>query len=112
MSEIAKILLDAGLIVCASFISPFLKDRENAKKLVGKNNFIEIYLNTPLKVCISRDPKGLYKKSIKGEIKDFTGIESDYEPPRNPDIVIDTSKTSINDACEEVLNYIKPKIKK
>lgn len=107
ISEVSKLLLDAGLIVCASFITPLNKQRNNIKKIVGSENYIEIFVSTSLKVCEERDTKGLYKKARSGEIKNFTGISSDYEVPDNPDIIIDTYNKDI----EECVNYLFHKIK-
>ena len=99
---------DAGLIVLTSFISPFRKDRRNAKEIVGKDSFIEIYISTPLEECEKRDVKGLYKKARAGEIADFSGISSPYEEPENPDIEVDTTGKSI----EETVEYIFSRLKK
>lgn len=111
IGEVAKILLDAGLIVCASFISPNKIDRDNLKLIVGIDNFIEIYLNTPIKECENRDVKGLYAKARSGEIKNFTGISADYEEPVSPDLEIDTSKYSIEESVEIILKKILIKLK-
>lgn len=111
IGEVAKILLDAGLIVCASFISPNKIDRDNLKLIVGLDNFIEIYLNTPIKECENRDVKGLYARARSGEIKNFTGISADYEEPVSPDLEIDTSKYSIEESFEIILKKILIKLK-
>lgn len=111
VGEVSKILLDAGLIITASFVSPFQKDRDLVRKIVGCNNFIEIYVSTPLKQCEKRDVKGLYKKARNGEIRKFTGISSPYEIPNSPDLEIDTSKKSIHLCVKEIIEYILPKIK-
>jgi adenylyl-sulfate kinase len=92
IAEVSKLMNDAGLIVLTSFISPFRKDRRNAKEIVGKDSFIEIYISTPLEECEKRDVKGLYKKARAGEIADFSGISSPYEEPENPDIEVDYRK--------------------
>jgi bifunctional enzyme CysN/CysC len=88
VAEIAKLMLDAGLIVMTAFISPFQKEREMAKEIIGKSNFVEIYVNTPLAICEERDIKGLYKKAREGKIPNMTGINSPYETPLNPDLVV------------------------
>lgn len=106
IGEIAKLMLDAGLIVTASFVSPYLEDRENIKRIVGKDNFFEVFVNTPIAECERRDIKGLYAKARNGEIKDFTGVSSPYEPPINPNIIIDTSKLSVSDLTETVYNSL------
>lgn len=107
IAEVAKLTLDAGLIICASFISPYQKDRELVRKIVGNDNFIEIYISTPIEICEKRDVKGLYKKARNGEISDFTGISSPYEEPVNPSLVIDTSKINISDAVEKLFELFK-----
>ena len=112
IGEVAKLMIDAGLIVSASFVSPFEKDRELVKDLIGKANFIEIYVSTPLSECERRDVKGLYKKARNGEITDFTGISSPFEEPKSPDLSIDTTSISIADASKIVLNIILKKIAK
>lgn len=89
-AELAKILSQNGLITLCAFISPFNSARELARKIIGPENFIEIFVDTPIEECERRDPKGLYKKARAGEIKEFTGISSPYEPPENPDIHIKT----------------------
>lgn len=106
IGEIAKLMLDAGLIVTASFVSPYLEDRENIKRIVGKDNFFEVFVNTPIAECERRDIKGLYAKARNGEIKDFTGVSSPYEPPINPNIIIDTSKLSVSELTETVYNSL------
>lgn len=107
IAEVAKLMLDAGLIVCASFISPYQKDREMIKEIVGNDFFVEVYVNTPLEICEKRDPKGLYRKARNGEISDFTGISSPYESPSNSNLEIDTSRLSLNEIIEILLNYYK-----
>ncbi len=109
IAEVAKLFVDAGIITITAFISPFIKDREEAKKIIGRDNFIEIFIDTPLEECIKRDPKGLYKKALNGEIKDFTGIDSPYEPPEDPDICIKTANESIEKSVEKIINYLKGK---
>ncbi len=104
--EAAKLLVDAGLIVIASFISPFIKDRSLVRSLFAKGEFCEVYVSAPIEECIRRDPKGLYAKARRGEISEFTGISSPYEPPVNPEIAIDTSLCSPQEAVEQILNYL------
>ena len=111
ISEIAHLMLDAGLVVCASFISPFKKDRNIVRQKVGAQNFIEIYVSTPVEECERRDIKGLYAKARAGEIDNFTGISAPYQPPSAPDISIDTSNVSIEEATEIIINQLLPKIK-
>jgi len=107
VGEVAKLMLDAGIVVISSFISPFLSDREMVRGLVGEQDFIEIFINTPLEVAEKRDPKGLYKKARSGLIPNFTGISSPYEAPETPDIEIDTTKLSPNESVLKILNQLK-----
>ena len=106
VAEVAKLMCDAGLIVITAFISPFRLEREMARSLFEKNDFKEIYISTPLKVAEKRDPKGLYKKARQGKIPNFTGIDSNYEKPTNPELEIDTSKVSLSKAVKKILNII------
>ena len=107
IAEVANLLFDAGLIVLASFISPLKSQRELIREIVGKENFIEVYVSTPLEECEKRDVKGLYKKARDGEIENFTGISSVYEPPEKPDIIIDTTDLSIKESEQLIYNQIK-----
>lgn len=102
IAEVAKLMNDAGLIVLTSFISPFRKDRQIAREIIG-DAFIEVYVSTPLEECEKRDAKGLYRAARKGEIAEFTGITSAYEEPLHPEAVIDTSKAGIEDSTRELL---------
>lgn len=107
VAEVAKLMQDAGLIVITSFISPFKQEREMARQLIGENNFFEVYINTPIKICEERDPKGLYLKARNGEINNMTGIDSPYEVPDNPNYTINTNLVSIKDATENLLQILK-----
>ncbi|KAA3640894.1 MAG: adenylyl-sulfate kinase [Bacteroidetes bacterium] len=111
ISEVAKLFLNSGVISIAAFISPTREIRQMAKSIIGEEDFIEVYMSAPLEVCESRDVKGLYKKARKGEIKGFTGIDSPYEPPVDPDLILDTTNENIPDTIERVINYIRPLIK-
>lgn len=102
ISEVAKLMNDAGLIVLTSFISPFRMDRQSAREIIG-DSFVEVYVSTPLEECEKRDVKGLYQKARKGQISNFTGISSPYEAPENPEITIDTSKYSISDCIDIIM---------
>ena len=106
ISEVSKLLINTGMITICSFISPTHQIREMARSIIGKDDFIEIFLNPPLEVCEKRDTKGLYKKARAGLIKDFTGISSPFEAPRHPDLEIDTSTTSIKDSVDQIFNTI------
>ncbi len=105
IAEVAKLMNDAGLIVLTSFISPFVRDRRSAREIIG-DAFIEVYVSTPLEECERRDVKGLYKKARSGELPNFTGVNSPYEVPEHPDIVIDTSKGTMEECVETVLSEL------
>jgi bifunctional enzyme CysN/CysC len=107
IAEVAALMVDAGLIALVAFISPFRRERAMARKLVGPGEFVEIYVDTPIAVAEARDPKGLYKKARRGELKDFTGIDSPYEPPENPEIRIDTTVLSAEEAAERIIGFLK-----
>ncbi|HWO95197.1 MAG TPA: adenylyl-sulfate kinase [Bacillus sp. (in: firmicutes)] len=109
IGEVAKLFVDSGQVVLTAFISPFQEDRNQVRQLVEENEFIEVYVKCPLDECEKRDPKGLYKKARSGEIKQFTGIDSPYEEPVNPELVVETDKTSIEGCVEQVLAYLKEK---
>lgn len=111
IAEVAKLFIDAGEIVLTAFVSPFEEDREQAKNIIGAEHFLEVFVNTPLEECEARDVKGLYKKARKGEIKYFTGIDSPYEQPQNPDIEIKTNEKSITECTDELYQTIRTKIK-
>jgi adenylyl-sulfate kinase len=103
ISEVAKLMVDAGLIVIVAFISPYQRDRQSARALFNDGEFIEIFMDTPLEVCESRDEKGLYAKARTGQLKNFTGISAPYEVPTHPEITIDTSKDSLEASVEKIL---------
>jgi adenylylsulfate kinase len=107
VGEMSKLFLEAGIIVLTAFISPFQSDRNRVRDLVGKSEFIEIYCKAPLDICEQRDVKGLYAKARRGEILDFTGISSPYEPPLNAELEIDTGVESLADCVAKVLAYLK-----
>ena len=110
IAEISNLMVDAGLVVLAAFISPYKKDRENIKKIVKDVNFVEVYVNTSVEECERRDVKGLYKKARAGEIKNMTGISAPYEAPENPDIEINTENETIEQAVNKIMAYITPKL--
>ncbi|WP_298237197.1 adenylyl-sulfate kinase [uncultured Algibacter sp.] len=110
VAEIGKLMIDAGLVVVAAFVSPYAEDRANIKSIVGENNFIEVFVNTSVEECERRDVKGLYKKARKGEIKNFTGISAPYEAPENANIEIRTEQEAIEVAVNRVLDYITRKL--
>lgn len=106
ISEVSKLFLDAGLIVSTAFISPFTQDRANARAKLAQDEFIEVFIDTPISVCEQRDPKGLYKKARAGEIKDFTGIDSTYDVPQSPEIHIKTAEQSIPACAKQIVTYL------
>ncbi len=106
IGEVGKLFVDTGIITATAFISPYLADRQIARDTVGEGNFFEVFCDTPLEVCEERDPKGLYKKARAGEIKGFTGIDDPYEAPKRPELVIDTSKTSPQDAAVTICEML------
>jgi len=110
VGEVSKLMIDAGLVTIAAFISPFNADREKVEKSVGIENYIEIYVNTPIEVCIDRDTKGLYEKALKGEILNFTGISSPYEIPESPSLIINTSEIANDQAISRILNLVLAKL--
>lgn len=110
IGEVANLMIDAGILTIAAFVSPFQKDRELVKNIVGADNYLEIFINTPLEVCIERDTKGLYKKALKGEISDFTGISSPFENPHSPDISINTAVLNTDEALKLILTEVRKKL--
>ena len=111
ISEVSKLFMNCGVVTLNCFVSPTIEIRNIAKEIIGRENFIEVYINASVKTCESRDVKGLYKKARRGEIKDFTGISVPFEAPENPEIEINTSELSIEESVKKVLDYILPKIK-
>ena len=110
IAEIGNLFIDAGVVTLACFVSPYINDRDNVKKIVGHDNYIEIFVNTSLEECERRDTKGLYKKARKGEIKNMTGISAPYEIPVSPDLEIDTVKDSIDKSVEKIFNFLEKKL--
>ena len=111
IGEVAKLMTDAGVVVLTAFISPFKEDRNTVRRLLNDGEFIEIYVKCDLNTCEERDVKGLYSKAREGKIKNFTGIDSPYEEPENPEITVDTSVMNINDCVETIYKYIEPKLR-
>ncbi|HIB36737.1 adenylyl-sulfate kinase [Mesonia sp.] len=110
IAEAAKLFIDAGVVTLAAFISPLQKDREKIKQIVGKENFIEIYVKASVEACEKRDVKGLYQKARNGEIKNFTGISAPYEEPENPDVVVNSEKETIAESIQIIMDQIKTKL--
>ena len=111
IAEISTLMLEAGVLTLAAFVSPYIKDREAVKQIVGPDNFIEIFVNTSLEECEHRDVKGLYKKARAGEIKNMTGISAPYQAPVNPDLEIITDEQLIEESVETILEFINKKLK-
>jgi len=107
ISETAKLMMEAGVIAITAFISPFREDRDTVRELLPQDDFIEIYCNASLEVCESRDVKGLYKRAHAGEIKNYTGIDSPYEEPTNPELVVNTGDEALEESVTKVLEYLK-----
>ena len=110
IAEISNLFIDAGVVTIACFISPLITDRETVKNIVGKDNFIEIFINTSLKECENRDVKGLYARARSGEIKNMTGISAPYENPKEPDLEISTESEKIIDSVNRIFELIEKKI--
>ena len=111
ISEVSKLFMNCGVVTLNCFVSPTIEIRKIAKEIIGKENFIEVYINASVETCEGRDVKGLYQKARKGEIKDFTGISAPFEAPENPEIEINTAQLSIDESVQKVLDYILPIIK-
>ncbi|MEI6311536.1 MAG: adenylyl-sulfate kinase [Bacteroidota bacterium] len=111
VAEICKLMNDAGTVVIASFISPFLEDRMHAKAIIGPENFIEVFVDCPIEVCESRDVKGLYAKARNNEIKNFTGISSPFEVPLHPEIHVKSNLQSVEDCVKQIDQLLKEKLK-
>ena len=109
IGEVSKLFVDAGTIVLTAFISPFQKERDAVRSLLLEDEFIEVFIDTPLEVCESRDPKGLYEKARKGEIPHFTGISSPYEAPKTAEIHVKTANQSIEESAHQIIFYLKEK---
>lgn len=107
IGEVSKLFVDSGQVVLAAFISPFREDRDGVRKLFDGGEFIEVFTSSPLEVCEKRDVKGLYQKARRGEIREFTGIDSPYEIPLEPELVIDTSSATIAESAQQVIGFLK-----
>ena len=110
IAEVTKLYLNSGIITINSFVSPTIKIRSQAKDIIGAEDFVEVFINTPLEVCEKRDVKGLYAKARKGEISGFTGIDSPYEPPINPEINVFTENRTVQESANDIYEYILTKI--
>ena len=106
IGEVAKLFVDAGIVVITAFISPYEKDRALARSIVDPNEFCEVYIKCPLEVCEQRDVKGLYKKARQGALKNFTGLDDPYEEPRHPELIIETAKASVGESVNQLLAFL------
>lgn len=111
IAEVGKLFMNCGIILICAFISPTNEMRQMAREIIGEDDFLEVFIDTPLEVCEQRDPKGLYKKARAGEIKNFTGISSPFEAPANPYMVVDNTKADIDNTVREMLKRIIPEVR-
>ena len=111
IAEVSKLFMNCGIILICAFISPTEEMREMARQIIGEEDFLEIYVNTPIEVCEQRDPKGLYKKARSGEIKDFTGVSAPFEAPKNPFIAVDNTNPNMEETVRLMLKKVIPEIK-
>ena len=107
VAEVAKLFLDAGIIVICAFVSPYRDDREAARRLVEESEFVEVFVKCPLEVCMDRDPKSMYKKAVTGKMKTFTGVDDPYEEPVSPEIIIETNEVSLTEGVNEIIQNLK-----
>lgn len=105
-AHVAKLMIDAGVIVIAALISPYARDRSSARALFAEGQFVEVFISTPIELCIQRDPKGLYAKALNGEIKGFTGIDAPYEVPIKPELTLQTQRQTVEELVDQVLGYL------
>jgi adenylylsulfate kinase len=110
IGEVAKLMLDAGVVVLSAFISPFQSDRDQVRQIIGNDAYVEVFVDAPIELCEQRDVKGLYKKARAGEVRNFTGIDSPYEKPQHPDVVIETGSLSVEESVGKLLSFIEPKL--
>jgi adenylylsulfate kinase len=112
IGEVARLMVDAGVVTLTAFISPFREEREMVKKLVGDSRYVEVYVDCPVEECEKRDVKGLYAKARRGEISNFTGISSPFEIPEKPDVAVKTAEMSVEEGVEKILKVIEGKLRK
>lgn len=106
IGEVSRLFADSGALVVSAFISPYRKDRDRIRGLMGEGQFVEVFVDTPLEICEARDPKGLYKKARAGEISNFTGLDAPYEAPENPEVHLRTANLSIDEAAAQVIRHL------
>ena len=111
IAEVARLMNDAGLIVITAFISPYREDREMARSIIGRDSFLEVYVDTPIEVCEQRDPKGFYKLARAGELPAFTGVSAPYEPPPAPECSVDTAVNSVDECVDLLVGLLDPFLK-
>ena len=109
IAEVAKLFCDAGVITICSFVSPYKDDRDLARSIVEESEFIEVFVQCPLEVCIERDPKSMYKKAVKGAMKSFTGVDDPYETPESPEIIIESDRLTLPESVERILQWLEDK---
>jgi adenylylsulfate kinase len=109
IGEVSRLFADSGALVVSAFISPYRKDRDRIRGLMGPGEFVEVFVDTPLEICEARDPKGLYKKARAGEISNFTGLDAPYETPEKPEVHLETADLSIDEAAAQVISYLEEK---
>ena len=109
IGEVANLFMNAGIITITAFVSPFINDRNKVRKIIGSEDFVEVYCAASIEVCENRDTKGLYKRARLGEIKDFTGISSPYEVPENPEIIVDTGSLDLKNSVDVIIKYLQTK---
>ncbi len=107
VAEVAGLFVDAGIVVISALISPFERDRQMARNVFGAGDFVEVFVDCPIEICIERDPKGLYKKAEAGMIREFTGISSPYESPKSPELRVNTAEFTIEECVEQIMLYLK-----
>ncbi len=106
IGEVTRLFSDSGAVVLSAFISPYRRDRDRVRALLGEGEFVEVFVDTPLEVCEARDPKGLYKKARAGEISNFTGLDAPYEAPESPEVHLETADLGVDDAAAKVVRYL------
>lgn len=111
IGEVAKLFVDAGIVVLTAFISPYRSDRDRVREMVGKNEFVEVFVDCPLEICEKRDVKGLYKKARRGEIQEFTGISAPFEAPLQPELIVSTAEVTVDEAVQKITSFLLHRIK-
>ena len=110
VAEVSRLFVDAGIVAISALISPFEQDRQMARNVFEAGDFVEVFVDCPIEVCMERDPKGLYKKAEAGLIREFTGISSPYESPKSPELIVNTAEFTIDECVDQIVTYIKPRL--